>query len=159
MSPFSSSSYADSELTYNCRTNSQQSLRIRSLETESSRLLAENLSLREQVLNLQHTLSTAATHPSAEVVDAVRLKLEAKISELGSLVAELGDIKKPEEPQCKSQTAATRRSPDERQWRGGLGLQEVHDAMLPTITEGKFYPRQTMKYVRCLSEDNGIRVA
>ena len=41
---------------------------------------------------------------------------------------------------------ATRRTPEERQWRSALGLQEVENAMLPTITESKAYPRMTMKY-------------
>ena len=41
---------------------------------------------------------------------------------------------------------ATRKTPEERQWRSALGLQEVENAMLPTITESKAYPRMTMKY-------------
>ncbi|KAF2466987.1 uncharacterized protein BDR25DRAFT_267752 [Lindgomyces ingoldianus] len=127
------------------KTNSQQSIRIRNLETEGSRLLAENLSLREQVLQLQNALESQSNRPSFENIDSVKDKLEAKIQELGSLVAELGQIQKANTgPRCKSQTAATRRSPDERQWRSGLGLQEVENSMLPTITEGKYYPRRTM---------------
>ncbi|KAH7094638.1 hypothetical protein FB567DRAFT_600245 [Paraphoma chrysanthemicola] len=128
-----------------CRTNSQQSIRIRSLENDCSRLLAENLSLREQVLQLQNTLESHSSRPSFENIDAVKAKLEAKMMELGGLVAELGQLKKEDSrPRCKSQLAATRRSPDERQWRSGLGLQEVENAMLPTIAEGKYYPRRTM---------------
>lgn len=85
--------------------------------------------------------------PSFENIDAVKLKLEAKMAELGDLVAELGQLKKVDEkPRCKSQMTATKRSPDERQWRSGLGLQEVENQMLPTIAEGKFYPRRTMGY-------------
>ncbi|KAF2035354.1 hypothetical protein EK21DRAFT_96620 [Setomelanomma holmii] len=127
------------------RINSQQSIRIRSLENDCSRLLAENLSLREQVLQLQNTLELHSSRPSFENIDAVKAKLEAKMLELGGLVAELGQLKKEDtRPRCKSQLAATRRSPDERQWRSGLGLQEVENAMLPTIAEGKYYPRRTM---------------
>jgi hypothetical protein len=130
------------------KINSQQSVRIRNLETEGSRLLAENLSLREQVLQLQNTLESNASRPSFENIEAVKGRLETKLQEFVSLVAELGDLKKVDErPRCKSQTAATRRSPDERQWRSGLGLQEVENAMLPTIAEDKFYPRRTMEYV------------
>lgn len=74
--------------------------------------------------------------------------MEAKIQELGGLVAELGQLHKIDKlPRCKSQTAATRRSPDERQWRSGLGLQDVQNAMMPTIAEDKYFPRRTMKYV------------
>lgn len=68
--------------------------------------------------------------------------------ELGGLVAELGQLKKVDpRPRCRSQLAATRRSPDERQWRSGLGLQEVENQMLPTIAEHKSYPRRTIGYV------------
>ena len=131
------------------RTNSTQSIRIRNLETEGSRLLAENLSLREQVIQLQAALENQSNRPSAENIDAVKDRLEAKIQELGSLVAELGQIQKPG-PRCESQTAAARRSPDERNWRNGLGLGEFmdgQDGRLPTISEDKYYPRRTMKYV------------
>lgn len=135
------------------RTNSQQSIRIRSLENDASRLLSENLSLREQVLQLQNALKEQSHRPSFENIDSVKDRLEAKIQELGGLVAELGQLKKQDIlPRCKSQTAATRRSPDERQWRSGLGLQEVENAMLPTIAEDRHYPRQTMKYVNRLSD-------
>ncbi|KAF2652483.1 hypothetical protein K491DRAFT_604837 [Lophiostoma macrostomum CBS 122681] len=127
------------------KTNSQQSVRIRCLETETSRLLAENLSLREQVLQLQNNLEAQSNRPSVADVDAVKSKLEAKLLEFGGLVAELAHIQNIESgPKCKSQTAATRRSPEERQWRSGLGLQEVENAMLPTITEDKYFPRRTM---------------
>ncbi|KAF2117557.1 hypothetical protein BDV96DRAFT_679348 [Lophiotrema nucula] len=129
------------------RINSQQSIRIRNLETEGSRLLAENLSLREQVLQLQNALESHSSRPSFESIDTVREKLESKIQELGNIIVELGQLKKENpRPRCRSQTAATKRSPGERQWRSGLGLQEVENAMLPTIAEGKFFPRQTMKY-------------
>lgn len=138
------------------RTNSQQSIRIRSLENDCSRLLSDNLSLREQVLQLQNTLESQQLRPSFENIDAVKAKLEAKMMELGGLVAELGNMKKEDpRPRCRSQLAATRRSPDERQWRSGLGLQEVENQMLPTITEDKHYPRHTMGYVNLVWSDGG----
>jgi hypothetical protein len=134
------------------RTNSQQSIRIRSLENDCSRLLAENLTLREQVLQLQNTFESQSSRPSNENIDAVKSKLEAKMLELGGLVAELGQLKKVDaRSRRKSQLLATRRSPEERQWRSGLGLQEVQNQMLPTITEDKFYPRRTMGYVGFIS--------
>ncbi|KAH7125669.1 hypothetical protein B0J11DRAFT_528994 [Dendryphion nanum] len=124
------------------KINSQQSIRIRNLETEGSRLLAENLSLREQVLQLQNVESN---RPSFEMIDLVRDRLNAKMQELGSLVAELGQLKKGGTKQRrKSQATAKRRSQEERQWRSGLCLQEVENAMMPTIVEDKYYPRHTM---------------
>jgi len=100
-------------------------------------------------VQLQNTLEAHSRAPSFNEIDSVKDRLEAKMQELGGLVAELGQLKKKDEgsPRCKGQAAATRRSPDERQWRSGLCLQEVENAMLPTITEDKFYPRKTMKYV------------
>ncbi|CAN9409208.1 unnamed protein product [Alternaria alternata] len=109
------------------KTNSIQSIRIRSLETDCSRLLAENLALREQVLNLHNTIES---RPALDQIDVVKTQLEAKLSELGSLVAGLSQSRE--------------KSGEERQWRSGLGLQEVENGMLPTITEDKYYPRRTM---------------
>lgn len=43
---------------------------------------------------------------------------------------------------------AVKKSSDERQWRSALGLQEVENAMLPTISESKAYPRMSIKYVQ-----------
>ncbi|KAL5120557.1 hypothetical protein ACEQ8H_001576 [Pleosporales sp. CAS-2024a] len=126
------------------RTNSQQSIRIRSLENDCARLLAENLSLREQLLQLQNTLESQSLRPSLETIDAVKSKLEAKMAELGGLVAELGQMKKLHPRSRRRSLLATRPSPEERQWRSGLGLQEVENKMLPTITEDKHYPRRTM---------------
>ncbi|KAF2273207.1 uncharacterized protein EI97DRAFT_384069 [Westerdykella ornata] len=127
------------------KINSQQSIRIRNLENEGSRLLAENLSLREQVLQLQNTLEARSNRPSIEDIGDVKSRLETKLAEFGNLVAELGQLQKANRsPRCKSQAAATRRSPDERQWRSGLGLQAVENAMLPTIMEDKYFPRETM---------------
>lgn len=126
------------------KTNSQQSIRIRSLENDCSRLLAENLSLREQVLQLHNNIES---RPAFDHIDAVKTQLEAKIQELGGLVAGLAKIKRGDEKGRRKSLAAKRRSGGERQWRSGLGLQEVENGMLPTITEDKYYPRRTMGYV------------
>ena len=112
------------------RTNSQQSVRIRNLEIEGARLLSENLSLREQVLHLQTALDAGSSRPSFENIDAVKSRLEAKLLEFGSLVAELGQLRESGGgPRAKSQPTATRPNPEERQWRGGLGLQAIESAM------------------------------
>ncbi|CAO2658648.1 Nn.00g063710.m01.CDS01 [Neocucurbitaria sp. VM-36] len=123
------------------KTNSQQSIRIRSLENDCSRLLAENLSLREQVLQLHNTIES---RPAFDHIDAVKTQLEAKIQELGGLVSGLAKLKRGDEKGRRKSLAAKRRSGEERQWRSGLGLQEIENGMLPTIAEGKFYPRRTM---------------
>jgi hypothetical protein len=134
------------------RTNSQQSMRIRVLESDCSRLLAENLALRERAMHLQHTVDKQSNSLSFENIDAVRSQLEAKMTELGSLVASLGQPKQPERRR-KSQLAKHR--PQERNFRSGLCIQEVEDRMMPTIDEGRDHPRRTMNAheIRNMLED------
>ncbi|KAJ4986473.1 shugoshin c terminal domain-containing protein [Stagonosporopsis vannaccii] len=124
------------------KTNSQQSMRIRVLESDCSRLLAENLALRERAMHLQHTVDKQANTPSFETIDVVRSQLEAKMQELGSLVASLGQPKQLERRRRSQQLA--RHRPQERNFRSGLCIQEVEDRMMSTIDEGKDYPRRTM---------------
>ncbi|KAL6703228.1 hypothetical protein ACN47E_010090 [Coniothyrium glycines] len=124
------------------KTNSQQSIRIRSLENDCSRLLAENLSLREQVLNLH---AAAESRPALDHIDAVRTQLESKLQELSGLVAGLSQPRRSTHgDRRKSKALARRRNGEERQFGSGLGLQEVENAMLPTIAEDKYYPRLTI---------------
>ena len=66
------------------------------------------------------------------------------MQELGTLVAQLGQTKKADRSRRKSQMLATKRAPEDRQWRSGLCLQEVENQMMPTIAEGKYFPRRTM---------------
>lgn len=131
------------------RINSQQQLHIRTLENERSRLVAENCSLAQRVIHLQNTLEAHQHAPSFAPIESIKGQLEAKIQELGGLVAELGSLsrrKLHEAREGERMKTATRKSPEERQWRSALGLQEVENAMLPTINESKAYPRMTMKY-------------
>lgn len=128
-------------------------MRIRVLESDCSRLLAENLALRERAMHLQHTVDKQNNSLSFANIDAVRLQLETKMQELGSLVASLGQ---PEQPgkRRKSQQLARHR-PQERNFRSGLCIQEVEDRMMPTIDEGRDYPRRTMNAneIRNMLED------
>ncbi|KAL1612473.1 hypothetical protein SLS60_000700 [Paraconiothyrium brasiliense] len=126
------------------KINSQQQVHIRQLENDRSRLVAENCSLAQQVLHLQNTIETQPHAPSFSTIDILKNQLEIKIQELGGLVAGLGQLKqRGSSAPCNVKTA-TKKTPDERQWRSALGLQEVENAMLPTITEHKAYPRMTM---------------
>ncbi|KAH6639627.1 shugoshin [Boeremia exigua] len=135
------------------KTNSQQSMRIRTLESDCSRLLAENLALRERAMHLQHTVDKQANALSFESIDVVRSQLEAKMQELGSLVASLGQPKQAERRR-KSQHLARHR-PQERNFKSGLYIQEVENRLLPTIDEGNDHPRRTMNSdeIRMMLED------
>ena len=73
------------------RANSTQSVRIRNLESETTRLLSENIELREQVIKLQASLDRRErTRVVIENVEATKQKLEEKVSELGNIIKSLG---------------------------------------------------------------------
>ncbi|MCJ1304936.1 hypothetical protein MMC08_007749 [Hypocenomyce scalaris] len=133
------------------RANSTQSLRIRNLEAETSRLLSENLGLREQIIKLQHEVNGSRSRYFAEDVGTVKAKLEEKLAELGSLVTELGGIgndgRHNRSPPRKSGRASHKQSPDQKNWKNALTLSEATgglDGRLPPIVEDKYFPRRTM---------------
>jgi hypothetical protein len=104
-------------------------------------------------MHLQHTVDKQSATLSFENIDAVKSQLEAKMQELGSLVASLGQPKQSDRRRKSQQLA--RHRPQERTFRSGLCIQEVEDRMMPTIDEGKDYPRRTMNAdeIRNMLED------
>ncbi|KAI5251143.1 hypothetical protein E4T42_04571 [Aureobasidium subglaciale] len=74
------------------KNNSAQCLRIRALECEVSRLLAENLDLREDIVHLQAQLSDPRPSIDNSALVSVKDQLQAKLLEFGALVSELGQI-------------------------------------------------------------------
>ena len=136
------------------RANSTQSLRIRNLESEVTRLLSENVSLREQVIRLHHEAEKVTGRAVLEGVDIVKLNLETKLAELGGLIQELGNVQKNIDSQQRRRKSMNRsspkRSPDQKNWKNTLTLSEATggtDGRLPPIVEDKYYPRRTMEYV------------
>ena len=135
------------------RVNSTQSIRIRNLESEVSRLLSENVSLREQIIKLHHEAETSTGLIVLESVNTVKGNLEVKLSELGKLVQELGNVQKNVDGQRKQRRKSIlrnspKRSPDQKNWKNALTLSEVTggaDGRLPPILEDKYYPRRTME--------------
>ena len=140
---------------YRYRANSTQSLRIRNLESEVSRLLSENVSLREQVIKLHYEVEKSTSKSLREGMDSVKSKLEAKLTELGGLIRELGEVQNGAENQRPAKRkslsrSSPERSPDQKNWKNVLTLSEVTggaDGRLPPIVEGKYFPRRTMEYV------------
>jgi hypothetical protein len=128
------------------RINSAQAVRIRNLENEVSRLLAENLELRADILNLQ-----AGTVRSQHIVDHVghiKSALDDKLRELGELVTRLEQP--PPAPGRRSSVGsrlprAVPKSPGQRQRE----LEELaeQEGRLPIILENKSFPRRTLEYV------------
>jgi hypothetical protein len=136
------------------RANSTQSLRIRNLENEVSRLLAENLGLNEQIIRLHNELENGKAQRIVEHADAVKSQLEAKLLEIGALITGLGyePPRKKRSPQAgKTTKASPSTSPDQKNWKNMCTLSEAvagQEGRLPPILENKSYPRRTLEYVQ-----------
>ena len=138
------------------RANSTQSLRIRNLENEISRLLAENIAFREQCIKLQYELDNDPGRGTLERVGNIRSRLEAKLTELGSMLEELGAVQKSKRSRSSRRKSAIpsspKRSPDQKNWKNAFTLSEITggtDGRLPPIVEDKYFPRRTLEYVLC----------
>lgn len=133
------------------RVNSTQSLRIRNLENETSRLLTENLDLREQIIRLQHELENGQAQRIANTTGAIKSRLEEKLLEIGTLIASLGHAPTPKKksPQVeKTSRASPSESPEQRNWKNLCSLSEAvadQEGRLPPILENKTYPRRTLE--------------
>lgn len=137
------------------RINSTQSVRIRNLESEISRLLSENIAYRERVIKLQHEVDRCPGEVALDGVATLRLTLEAKLAELGNLVQELGKAHDGmsvgrTSRRRSTQQSSPKKSPDQRNWKNALTLSEVtggsENPRLPPIIEDKYYPRRTLEY-------------
>jgi DNA-binding protein H-NS len=133
------------------RANSTQSLRIRNLENETSRLLAENLGLREQILRLQTELENGRAQRIAENTGVIKSQLEAKLLEISALITGLGDesAAKKKSPRAGRITRASpNTSPDQKNWKNMCAMNEAVEGRLPPILENKLFPRRTLEYVQ-----------
>lgn len=130
------------------RVNSLQSLRIQGLESELSNLLKENAALKEQVISLtQDAEKYEASRALHKDIHRYKEKLAAKVSEMNSLVSELGllpgnFIKKTAHLEATGDNLENRRSSDAN--RRPITWNENGDR-LPTILEDKYFPRRTLK--------------
>ncbi|KAI5840680.1 hypothetical protein DFP73DRAFT_171277 [Morchella snyderi] len=123
------------------RVNSTQSTKIRSLETETTRLLTENIDLREQVIKLQAQLDRRERGKTViENVESTKRQLEGKVAEMQELLASLGKaitVSPRVKPQPKQKAHIV--SPDQTTYRRGLSF-SFSEAMrtednLPAISE------------------------
>ncbi|PWW78717.1 hypothetical protein C7212DRAFT_275086 [Tuber magnatum] len=120
------------------RVNSTQSVRIRNLEDETTRLLTENIELREQVIKLQASLDRREkARVVVESVETTKKKLEEKVAELDEIVKGLGQAitTSPEGKSAVRQPRAHITSHHQRIWKSQLMLGEMHDGQLPAIHE------------------------
>ena len=121
------------------KTNSSQSIRIRCLEAEVSRLLTENLGLREEIINLKAELQHAPSRPAIKVW---RDSFEQKVKDLQGLLFDINALQNPE-----SERTVNSDAPKEihvsREWPKRYDPDQEN--MLPTIREDKCYPRRTFE--------------
>ncbi|KAJ5129208.1 uncharacterized protein N7515_005247 [Penicillium bovifimosum] len=126
------------------RVNSLQSLRIRSLESEVSHLLSENVSLRKQVITLtQETERLEAGKLLHNGIYDIKSRLEAKLADLSILATELGSLPRNVSKQCDKQCVEPKQTTESRPRTGDTMGGE--DGRLPAIVEDKYYPRRTLE--------------
>jgi hypothetical protein len=141
------------------RVNSTQSLRIRNLEAEISRLLAENIAIREQAINIaQEAEKWRAAYKATKEISNLKNRLEEKLQEVNNIVTELGELpekaaKRKSAPRKSIIIARSVQSPDEKEWRnrqtigGVLNAERAEqEGRLPAILEDKAYPRRTLDH-------------
>lgn len=119
------------------KNNSVQSLKIRSLENENSKLLAHNLELREINLDLERRLENAQN----AAVGRVKRELKARLEELSGLVDGIDEEEYTREVVDRERVL----SPSHQQYRERQPLAELmRDSQMPTIDEGEQFPRQSL---------------
>jgi hypothetical protein len=134
------------------RINSTQSLRIRSLENECSRLLSDNLDLRGQILRLEKEIDDNSAQRVADHALEIKAKLESQLIEWGSLLSTLGleppskrrSIKGRGLAQGKSRQPQRVTQRPLRNVAQDLEALAMHEGRLPPISENKQYQRATM---------------
>lgn len=129
------------------RNNSAQCLRIRALECEVSRLLAENLDLREEIVHLQAQLSEPRSHIDNSSLVSVKDQLQAKLLEFGALVSELGQI------QINHTSLPQDKSYDTSSWRPEVpaAILSGQAPRMDGIAEEASSPGGSMRYVQTTS--------
>ncbi|KAK4943831.1 hypothetical protein LTR10_016734 [Elasticomyces elasticus] len=136
------------------RVNSTQSQRIRNLEAECARLVAENVSLREQAIAAQVEAERwrNANSMGREVLD-MKERFVSKVNEMSLLLVEMGQIpeRAAKRGRRKSRISASQ-SLAEQEWRSRQSMREAAaeerdmlDGRLPPISEDKLYPRRTLE--------------
>ncbi|KAL9124111.1 MAG: hypothetical protein Q9217_006526 [Psora testacea] len=113
---------------------------------------AQNVSLREQVIKLHYEVESNPGQSEWTKVDDLKQRLEARLTEFGGLLQELGDVQssaarhRPIERKSLSRVSS-KPSPKQRNWKTALVLSEVTgepDGRLPPIPEDKSFPRRSL---------------
>ncbi|KXX74276.1 Shugoshin [Madurella mycetomatis] len=134
------------------KINSDQSQKIRRLENDCAHLLSENLELRAQILRLEKKIEDNSAQRIADHALEIKAKLEAQLSEFGSLLGSLGleppsKRYSPDGRRIAKSRQSIARSPPQRKRHGTAADEEAlaeQEGRLPPIYENKTYPRATM---------------
>ena len=154
------------------RVNSTQSQRIRNLETEISRLVADNISLREAAITAQAEAEIwRATSSINREVSDLKDRLQRKMEEMSELVVEMGRIpeRASRKGRRKSRIVSAMSANTEQEWRHRLSMREAYaeergdlqDGRLPAIHEDKLFPRRTLENAEltALREEAALQLA
>jgi hypothetical protein len=130
------------------KSNNVRALRIRELEGECACMLSENLELRGRILDLEKQVEDGEARRIADHALAIKTKLEAQLTEWGTLLAGLGlePPMKKHSPRIRSSTkprlsfSSTRPSPSQRRLRDVA--RDIED--LGHISENKTHTRMSL---------------
>jgi hypothetical protein len=128
------------------KNNSTQSLRIRSLEIEVSRLLQTNLELREELLRARNAEHDARRQGTTEGVRWFKEEMMAKLRELSGIVEGIEEDK--QQRVDESQEREERRTSvlSQMEFRERQPLAELmRECQMPTIDEDKIHQRRTLE--------------
>lgn len=139
------------------RVNSNQSQRIRNLEVEISRIVADNSKLRCEVIAAQAEAERWRQTKSVnrEVLE-LKDRMERKLKDVMALVGEMAEIPEKAATRRLSRRKSGVEKPQtngENEWKNRAAMREALvkergdglDGRLPGIVEGKLYPRRTLE--------------
>ena len=112
------------------------------------------MALRQHIIRIQFDIDRHSESIRLDDMGGIKEKLEAKLTEIGGLVQELGKIQTDaanrRSPKRRALSSnSPKKSPDQNVWKNVLSLAEVTgaaDGRLPPIVEDKYYPRKTLEY-------------
>lgn len=100
--------------------------------------------MRTQTIQLNAEIYDASSKQVIEDVEAIRTQLELKVAEFAGMLTEMGTIGK--RPGRRRMSTSSARHITERPTSAVLDCRSC-DEKLPTIVEGKYFPRKTLEYV------------
>ncbi|GAB7335305.1 hypothetical protein MBLNU13_g07706t1 [Cladosporium sp. NU13] len=128
------------------KNNSSQSLRIRSLEIEVSRLLQTNLELREELLRARNAEQDARRQSNKEGVRGFKEEMMAKLRELSGIVEGIEEPKDEKADEAAEREERRMSVLSQMEFRERQSLAELmRDCQMPTIDENKMHPRRTLE--------------